>query len=143
MFENIGEKIKTLALVTTWVGIITSILSGFILLIGGAVEGLLIMILGSLGSWIGSFVLYGFGQLITNTDAIAAAAANKGRDPQYPPVAQSVPAATPRAYPPQPAAPAVQSTPWRCAGCGFYNHPRVGTCQRCGVTKEWSANQNV
>lgn len=33
--------------------------------------------------------------------------------------------------------------PWVCASCGFENAERVGTCQSCGVTKEWSQSQKL
>ena len=74
MFDNIGGKIKTLATVVTWVGIIASVLSIFIFL---AIDddmfiiGLGVAVLGSLLSWASSFVLYGFGQLVENSDIIA------------------------------------------------------------------------
>ncbi|MBO5453544.1 MAG: SHOCT domain-containing protein [Clostridia bacterium] len=71
MFSNIGGKIKTVAAIVAWVGIIASVVSGFICI---AVDddlilvGLLIAVVGSLISWVSSFVLYGYGQLIQNTD---------------------------------------------------------------------------
>lgn len=132
MFDNIGEKIKSLAVVTTWIGIISSIIGGLFMLINGSVGGIFVMIFGSLGAWIGSFVLYGFGQLITNTDIIAAA--SQGTQPS--PSAQPIPA-----VPHTPVAPVMPTDPWVCAQCGFTNHPRVGTCQSCGVTKKWSDAQ--
>ena len=71
MFENIGGKIKTLAIVCTIIGIVISIAVGILY---GAEEdfgaGLLIIILGCLSSWLGSFLLYGFGELIENTTEI-------------------------------------------------------------------------
>ena len=75
MFSNIGQKIKTLAKVCTWIGIICSILCGLVVIFeGGDIEsiliGFLIGIAGSLFSWIGSFLLYGFGQLVENSDKI-------------------------------------------------------------------------
>ncbi len=92
MFDNIGGKIKTLAKVLCWIGIILSIILGIIMIIGGAnvasnssygyssrssgttgasvLVGILTMVLGSLGSWISSFFAYGFGQLIEDTEAI-------------------------------------------------------------------------
>ena len=75
MFENIGGKIKGLARIVCWVGIIGSVVSGlFIIALGpDALSGigLLIMIFGSLGSWSGSFMTYGFGQLVENSDILA------------------------------------------------------------------------
>ena len=70
MFDNIAGKIKGLAVFITWVGIIGSIISGLAYIFtvpAYAFVGLIIMIVGSISSWIGSFTLYGFGQLIENT----------------------------------------------------------------------------
>lgn len=75
MFNNIGNKIKTYAEVVSWIGIIASIITGIVIMITIATFeaiflGLLICIIGSLACWISSFVLYGFGQLIENTDIL-------------------------------------------------------------------------
>lgn len=70
MFERIGSKIKKLASVITWLGIIASLILGVVLISGGdemIVLGIVVMALGSLASWIGSFLLYGFGELIEKT----------------------------------------------------------------------------
>lgn len=73
MFTNIGAKIKGLAKAGCWVGIVGCIFAGVVLLfteeefipiaLGVAVGG-------SLASWIGSWFLYGFGQLIENSDVL-------------------------------------------------------------------------
>ena len=72
MFENIGSKIKTLATVSTFIGILGSIIGGIVLctvdLIG---VGIMVMLLGGIFSWIASFVLYGFGELIEKACEIA------------------------------------------------------------------------
>ena len=71
MFSNIGSKIKALATVCTWVGIILSFIAGIVLISMDEqliFPGLLIMIGGSLLSWLSSFILYGFGQLVENSD---------------------------------------------------------------------------
>ena len=71
MFENIASKIKTLAQVCCLIGIGFSVICGINLMTGDAVLfGLLIIFLGSLISWVSSFCLYGFGQLIENSDTI-------------------------------------------------------------------------
>ncbi len=86
MFSNIGKKIKILAKVLCWVGIVCSVLMGAALIARGGdtimtvngeyrtaptlLLGILIIIIGSLLSWISSFFTYGFGQLIENTDQI-------------------------------------------------------------------------
>ena len=75
MFENIGSKIKALAKVICWVGIILSLIIGIIMLASGgdvgSGVGLVVIIVGCLGSWIGSFFTYGFGELIEKTTEIA------------------------------------------------------------------------
>ncbi len=73
MFNNIGGKIKQLAELITAFGIIASIVGGLVIMGLGSdgemlVPGLLIGVLGVLISWIFSFVLYGFGQLIESNE---------------------------------------------------------------------------
>ena len=84
MFDNIGGKIKTLAKISTVIGSIASLLLGLIMLISSVIDyynnwmiasGLAVMIVGPLAFWIGSFILYGFGELIENTTVIAELAA--------------------------------------------------------------------
>ena len=96
MFRNIGRKIKVFAKVVCWIGIVCSILTGLLVMIAGLAAsdfavrlpeqagqlqvhvsagaaiftGILIIVIGSLVSWIGSFMTYGFGQLIDNTEEI-------------------------------------------------------------------------
>ena len=86
MFNNIGRKIKALAKVLCWIGIIASILGGIGMIAAGSsytysfgygyssgpsvLVGVLTIIFGSLFSWIGSFFAYGFGQLIEDTEEI-------------------------------------------------------------------------
>lgn len=65
MFINISGKIKTLAVVLTVLGTLTSLFCGLNIL--DHVEGLLgilVIVFGTLWSWISSFLLYGFGELI-------------------------------------------------------------------------------
>lgn len=61
MFDNIGGKIKTLAVIACVLGMIASIIIGLTLMDHG---GLWIIIGGCLGSWVGAFFIYGFGELI-------------------------------------------------------------------------------
>jgi len=66
MFDNIGQKIKGLAVFSTVLGIICSIICGLILLVEQHIfAGIFALIGGIIVSWIASFVLYGFGELIT------------------------------------------------------------------------------
>lgn len=80
MFKNIGDKIKTLAEVICILGIIFSFVIGCILMainLDFFLKGILIIVLGSLASWIGSFVLYGFGQLVDDVNFLRFNAENK------------------------------------------------------------------
>lgn len=80
MFDNIGNKIQSLARFGCYVGIAVSVLAAIVLAFAGIVSeefilaavGAGVLIVGSLGSWISSWVLYGFGELIENTAFIAA-----------------------------------------------------------------------
>lgn len=91
MFNNIGHKIQVLAKVLCWIGIICWVITGLALMAGGSsvtyrltgsyvtassAAGVLVsivtIIVGVLLSWIGSFLLYGFGQLVEDTHAIRA-----------------------------------------------------------------------
>ncbi|MBE5777932.1 MAG: hypothetical protein E7331_01225 [Clostridiales bacterium] len=97
MWNNIGGKIKTLSKVICWIGIIVSIILALIIWIGGSessrpydyygnnrysysyrssapssfLSGLIVLVVGCLGSWIGAFFSYGFGELIESTVATA------------------------------------------------------------------------
>ena len=82
MFNNIGRKIKTLAKVITGIGITASIIYGAVVVrLSNSpifiMQGLIIMIVGSLISWLSSMALYGFGQLIENTDILVSVHRNK------------------------------------------------------------------
>ena len=89
MFKNIGKKIKGLAVVLCILGILIAVVIGllFIVIAVGLLGnqlfptlskgvkiglGIISIVVGFLGSWIGSFVLYGLGQLIDNTDKLVA-----------------------------------------------------------------------
>jgi len=85
MFTNIGKKIKGLAKFICWVGIIFSVIGGILQIVNGVKEatangvspvgqivlGVIIIVGGFLISWIGSFFMYGFGELIDKTADIA------------------------------------------------------------------------
>ena len=70
-FDNIGEKLKTLAKVLCWCGIGVSVIVGFAMFDYSAFGGFLIIVLGSLVSWVSSFFTYGFGELIAKTTETA------------------------------------------------------------------------
>lgn len=73
MFDNVGSKIKAVAKVFAWLGIVIFGLLVLIVMFANGdtpVPGLLIIIVGCLGSWLSSLTLYGLGQLIENTDKL-------------------------------------------------------------------------
>lgn len=76
MFNNIAKKIKGLAKVVCWLGIICSVFAAIAAFATGVnatniIAAILILVVGCIGSWAGSFITYGFGQLIENTDKMA------------------------------------------------------------------------
>lgn len=72
MFENIGRKIKVLAQVVFWVGVIGSCVAGLVVLVKmESAIGLLIMLGGGATALISGWLAYGFGELIDKTTEIA------------------------------------------------------------------------
>ena len=121
MFENIGRKIKALAKVICWIGIIASVVVGVIIIYDWSVQsyryrdsaelitGIVVIILGSLLSWVGSFVLYGFGELVENSTFIAETMEeNKQRN---------------------------HSGEWFCKKCGNLNKEDTTVCNKCGTKR--------
>lgn len=82
MFDNIGGKIKRFSEIMCGLGIGISCVAGVALIIIsfisgenallflGIFMGILVGVVGSLLSWVSSFVMYGFGQLIENSDIL-------------------------------------------------------------------------
>ena len=65
MWSNIGEKLQKFAKALCWIGIAFSVIVGVIKLADGdLLYGFLYIIIGSLGSWIGSWALCGFGLIV-------------------------------------------------------------------------------
>lgn len=73
MFDNIGDKIKSVTQVFCAIGIGICVIAGLVLIFYSQVLlGILIAVLGSFVCYLGSFFAYGFGQLIENTDILVA-----------------------------------------------------------------------
>ena len=71
-FQNIGGKIKTLAVVTTIAGMVVSLIFGLLSIKNNSTSmGFLIIIIGFIISWISALLIYGFGELIDKTTEIA------------------------------------------------------------------------
>ena len=83
MFENIGRKIKMVARIGCWLGIIASVVIAIVLWANNSYyypttgTGLIVLIGGSLASWLGSLFTYGMGDLIENISVLANIAAKK------------------------------------------------------------------
>ncbi len=73
MFDNVGSKVKTLAKVLCWIGIIASVISGLSVWFGGYSNyssygggtfwiGLITVAVGCFASWLGSLATYAIGE---------------------------------------------------------------------------------
>lgn len=151
MFYNIGGKIKGVAVAEAIIGIIASIIVGIVLIANSsrsnptAALGWGIMIGGSIGAWLNSFILYGFGELIektseTNTEIhniYKILADNKSNhktsnendsrlfQEQRPVYSTSTPASKPTS----------SGTGWKCKECGQMNDTFRQFCQMCGSSR--------
>ena len=71
MFDNIGRKIKTLAKVLCWLGIIGSEIAAIVMINSRYTEtqitGWITLFAGPLVSWISSFTLYALGEIADNS----------------------------------------------------------------------------
>lgn len=82
MFENPGQKIKTWANVVFMIGLIGSVLGGILIMAAGSynryaysggsgfLSGLLVMALGTLGSFLGALLLYALGTVVEGIENI-------------------------------------------------------------------------
>ncbi len=137
MFSNIGNKIRVLAKVICIIGIVCSAIAGVVVMIIGFVmlgkrqtsgTGVLLIFLGifyaglgALFSWIGSFVLYGFGQLVHSVQNLESRICDSVPDGYYgAPVAPA-----PGAYMPEEKV---------CPSCGSVNSANSKFCEKCGQT---------
>ena len=72
-YDNIGGKIKGLAKAAFIVEAIAAVLSGLVMFAEDDdmfLIALLVAIVGPIVAWVGSWLLYGFGQLIENSDTL-------------------------------------------------------------------------
>lgn len=76
MYNNVGMKVKGVAVAFGVIGFLSSVLIGLSLISNGnrynnnTILGISVIFGGSLSSWISSLILYGFGQLIDDTAAL-------------------------------------------------------------------------
>lgn len=142
MFNNIGNKLMAVAKVFCWIGIIASIILGIVLIGAGTsnnsysyygssisstnatVSGITIIIVGCIGSWIASLLIYGFGQLIEDNAAMRKIMETTEAQQQA-----SLVAASPKATVSKP------KNFWTCSKCGKVNPNTADTCSNCGSAK--------
>lgn len=73
MYDNIGGKIKSWAIWIFIVEAIAAIIGGIALIVNdNGLIGFLTILCGPIAAWVSSWLLYGFGQLVENSDIIAA-----------------------------------------------------------------------
>lgn len=142
MFDNIGGKIKGLASFICWVGIIACVIIGIVMIVSATSGyrtdsemvflGIVTMIVGSLLSWVGSFVLYGFGELVENSaelvymkdqEMMAAKRKEEAEKGNKNPAMHSGTSSR-----------VSYSNFWTCPRCGKQNPPSTSTCL-CGGEK--------
>ena len=75
MFDNVGRKIQILAMISFWVCVIVSSITGILIWIQegellGFFKFLFVAVGGSFAGWISSLFVYGFGELIENVARI-------------------------------------------------------------------------
>lgn len=82
MYEQIGEKIKALASTLAAIGSIISFFGGIVLITideDNVLLGIFVIVIGSLLSWVSSWLLYGFGELIDKVCSIEKSMHTKNR----------------------------------------------------------------
>ena len=68
MFENVGEKLKSIAVASCVIGIVGSVLVGAVLFEISVLLGLVVIAVGSLGSWISALAIYALGLCAENAE---------------------------------------------------------------------------
>ena len=142
MFDNIGSKIKGLATIISFIGIGASIVIGLSLLFnGGGAVSVIIALIGALFSWLSSFFMYGFGQLIENSDeAVRILKATNNQQPQPTETFTSVDTSADShlqqiALPPQEHTEEIISDGkiYKCQKCGARMNRPYATCVFCNA----------
>ena len=71
MFENVGGKIKTFSMIYGVLGVFSACIMGLYCMAERLLlQGLIVLVFGSLGAWFSSLLVYAFGHLVENSDYI-------------------------------------------------------------------------
>lgn len=72
MWNNIGSRLRRLAKITCWLGIVFSVIGGITYIAGGqqdgVITGITVLIVGSFGAWISSWTMYGLGIVVESIE---------------------------------------------------------------------------
>lgn len=129
MFDNIGGKIKGLAMVVCWIGIIASVIGAIALWVSTEAfwPGFGVLAAGAVGSWLGSLFTYGFGEIIVQLTAL-----NNKTNPQNPSTTSST-LTTPSTQ--STSTPVYSGPSWTCPNCKEKNPVSKGFCMSCGAQR--------
>ena len=151
MFDNIGGKIKNLATVICVIGIIASVILAIALWSQNdkynptVALGFGVLIGGCVGSWVGSFFMYGFGELIEETtrnriynekihkllyDELNGAKLQRN-EPKQPENETKKTWVSAEQWIKQD-----EKQPWNCKKCGWPNHYTRSDCAHCREPRE-------
>ena len=125
MWDNIGRKLQTLAKIVCWLGIIGSVLVAIIIWGQNSryqstiLTGIIYLVLGCLGSWIGSWTMYGLGLVVEKVE-------NGGFEaPSSAPVYTETTTPNPT--------PSYTDNYWTCPKCKARNPISKIECRECGA----------
>lgn len=129
MFDNIGGKIKGLAMVVCWIGIIASVIGAIALWVSTEAfwPGFGVLAAGAISSWLGSLFTYGFGEIIDQLTAL-----NYKMSAPNSAMQSSVPVST---------SSSIGNTYssnvgyWTCTKCNEKNPVSKGFCMSCGTQR--------
>ena len=156
LYENIGIKIKNWAKWIFIVEAIGAIITGFVLLCldeDFILYGLLAMILGPFVAWVGSWILYAFGELVEDVHTIRCKTVANSIEPTYTTQSQATSNSSPAQK--QTTSPVVAAVPVATKGAPNKSNapisaeikdgekvcPKCGTAQRIDRRVCWSCGQ--
>ena len=141
MFDNIGEKIKELALSIFVIEVIAAVVSGIFLIFSGGdgliIGGIITIIVGIAVAYLSVILIYAFGELVENSSIIANYISNEEDSKSCAPLIGKGAESAPGVYITETiGTPGHKIEPdfWRCPRCGKSNHRTTGTCG-CGQQK--------